>query len=545
MDDDLHSKILARQTQLELTRRPVEENPVASWSDIIELLMPGITPLRTDDLEGQDLGLESYTGYPAWALRVCANGMQGHLINRAFEWFTYASSDPKLREDSEVRGKYQECRDQIAFDLSESNFYDKLPLLFRCALSVGNISIITEEDWQEGWTLDFTVPHPREAYWAKGRHGYIDVYHRKFKLTVYEAAKTFGKENLPNVLQKKLEKSNTAFTKHEFIHAIYPWDDPILQGQEGLPRRPWISVYILVDKKQKTPIRLAGYWDNPVAVWLWEPGEDEVYGRGIGSFAIYDVKQYNQIVRSNTLADQIAVEPPMLIPMRLKRNIRLNAGGRTYIQSNEDIDRVREIYQQRLSSLPGRDREDRVKEIIDYWFCIKEFLMLSNLEKALSPLELAEMLGEKAVILASGIGQLESTMDRLMERVFHLEYRAGRLPELPEPTFRPDGTPTSPKVQYRGPLDQALRMLFKGRKLTQALGQLIPIWNIWPEAKYKLRPERITEDVLEDQDIDQDSIVPDDEYYEIVAKQAQKQEVQQQLANLATLAQIAATQGKS
>jgi glutamine synthetase adenylyltransferase len=123
-----------------------------------------------------------------------------------------------------------------------------------------------------------------------------------------------------------------------------------------------------------------------------------------------------------------------------------------------------------VSNLPFNvEFQDRVRQAITQHFHSEVFTMVSQLTaggKLDRPLteQIAELQGEKAAILGTRIGNLQSELlDPIISRVFSIEAAAGRIPSPPDILLESVHGPV--EVQYLGPLAQAQTRLNKVRSI--------------------------------------------------------------------------------
>jgi hypothetical protein len=83
--------------------------------------------------------------------------------------------------------------------------------------------------------------------------------------------------------------------------------------------------------------------------------------------------------------------------------------------------------------------------------------------------------------------------------------------------------------QFTGPLSMAQKMFLGVQRVHQGLAAVAPIFEQWPNAKFKVREAKLTEKVLEDMNFPQDCIVPEEEYEEQMAIKAKMEQEERQL----------------
>lgn len=457
-NNTLYKRIKKRQDQLEHHRSGYE--PLRK--EVIEILRPELS--LWDDTESSSKGkkrnLKVYSAAPEEAVENWSDGMQGHLVSRELPWFVYQMADKRFNDLSEVTQWRQDVQDEIYAVLRDSNFYDALGPVFRDAATIGDTVLWMDREGSH--TIDFKTFHPRELYHA------TDVFHRKYRMTAFDAAKKFGKEGLSRGAQKNLE--NDPFQTHEFVHALYKKGDDILSGEKGIIDREWVSIYIETqteDEKAK-PLSIKGYHTQPYARWRYSCALDTMYGWGPGCSAIVDVQTLHSTTKTNMIAQQMQVDPPVMAHAALRNRLQLRPRGKTYTKHPER-ETVEPIFD-RLNVLPGLDREDRLREAIDRRFNVDFFLMLARAEKPMTATEIIEKTGEKSILLGPKVGRMDrSLLNPTHERIFRIALDERWLPEPPAVLMESDGRID---IEYIGPLAQAQKRMFETRNFDIVVAKL-------------------------------------------------------------------------
>jgi hypothetical protein len=130
--------------------------------------------------------------------------------------------------------------------------------------------------------------------------------------------------------------------------------------------------------------------------------------------------------------------------------------------------------------------QNRQRALINEFFYVDVFLRFSQMseqgnQSRMTNDHVAELQGEKAAILGTRIGNLQSeAFDPLITRVFEIEARAGRIPQAPEILTNTVHGPV--EIEYLGPLAQAQTRLTKIRSIVSGLQIATQIAQINPTA---------------------------------------------------------------
>jgi len=128
--------------------------------------------------------------------------------------------------------------------------------------------------------------------------------------------------------------------------------------------------------------------------------------------------------------------------------------------------------------------QERRDQIIRQHFAVDFFLALTAAAERkveLTATQVIEMMGEKAAILGTRVGMLQSeAMDPIHDRVFDIEARAGRMPQPPPILLDLAGGHI--EIQYLGPLAQAQIRLSRSRSIQAGIALVGQIASVAPTA---------------------------------------------------------------
>lgn len=539
-EKNLFDRIIDRHGQLVKLRAPFDP----ARKTIVEHFRTDLT-LTTDE-DGNFLGSDIIEGSGPWYLAVMARGFQGSLVGPSIEWLRYHMRERDFKGVDEVNQWLQEFEEQMYWAYRNSNYYDILPSFITDGLSIGSPVTIADEDAGSGKVI-YTIPHYTENYLSKNWLGKDDTYHREYEMTAMQAAKMFDKESLSDALQLELKQGNH-YNKHKFIMAIYSEDDDIFndlkpEDKKYKPDRPWPQFYIEKNadtlKKKPLPVKKGritlikdGYWSKPFSAWHYHRNPHETYARTPAWSALSDVKGNEALWSTLYEAAEGEVRPAMMAMANQKGLLHLMPGGTTWAQTKDDYNQPPFPIRKDIKYPFGMDFADRVETKIERHFHTRLFQMIDkyNREHKQPPTayQIFQMQGENAGQLGPAVqsfegGLLKTNDDRMIE----IEGRAGRLPPPPDVVLEYSGGEVDP--QFTGPLAMAQKMFLGVQRVHNGLAGADPIFERWPETKYKVKASMLVEKVLEDLNFPQDCIVPEDEYQEYLAVLAQQEQEDRQL----------------
>lgn len=513
-NENLAKEILSRQKQLEQIRQPWE----AMWQDIADYVIPRLSDLKGTVQKGQKKGTSVYDGTAISALELLADGLHGYLVSPAIQWFRLRMANRLIEEIPEVKEWLQEVEKALYSAFQRSNFYEAMSEYFMDGGSIGTATLYTEEDIKND-RIVFSVRHPREVYISEDMFGTVDTVFRKFKLTARQAVQRFGKEILSERLKYAAE--NSPYQEFDFIHAVYPREEADHAKSDKMSK-PYASVYVQVDGSIIASVD--GYDTLPFSVWRWRKVSDEVYGRSPASDALVDILGLNQMSKTMLSAAQLSVEPPYNIPAEMRGKVRIIPHGMNYY---EDPGRVPFPVNTGINYPIGVDREERKQNAIEKHFKVDFFLMLARAERRMTATEIVERMGEKAAVLGTTIGRLNSEcLNPIIDRVFEIELNktSSSIQPIPEALLEFAGEKVD--VDYMGPLAQAQKRLFRTQGVMSSLERIMPIIQANPEVADIIDWDEVSREILDSYGMPQKAIRTKED---VEALRQQREQLQQAL----------------
>lgn len=539
MAENLGDKIILRQKKLEEVREFYSDRDyeVARYVNPRRELLKDSQ--RYDD-RGKARGKTAYSGIPNSALSVWADGMQGHMVSQSLRWFKSVLGDIELNKVDEVQQYLQRYDEAMYAEFNRSNFYAILGEWFRDAGSVGTATLYTEEDIGNDSAVHTPI-HLREIFISENRYGSVDTVHRKFFLTARQAVQQFGKDRLhPTIVENSTKDPEKM---HEFLHAVFPNKDRTY-GSLLSENKAISSVYL---QKMARPeiedglvVRKSGFDINPYAVWRLRKNSDEVYGYSPAHDSMVTIKSINQMDKTLLKAAQLAVEPALNVPERMRGSNNLNRpNGRNYFDRGGD--KASAIHTGANYPI-GIDREERMQRIIEDKYRVEFFMILARAEREMTATEIMERQSEKAVLLGPQVDRLiQEGLVKTFDVVSDIADKAGRLPEPPQIVIdainqRRGSEQLSIDIRFTGPLAQAQRRIFQLQPIKNGLNELAQASTVFPKVLDRVDPDKLAERILDSTNFPQDIMRTDDELQELRDEQEAElaqAKLQQQMQGMA------------
>ena len=469
-----------------------------------------------DQWPGQQTGQEIYDDTAMLARKILVDGMVGYLCSRNQPWFALelpgkfnfprtsgmrSWNGRRVDEYPQVQKWLQDSQDVMYSAFNRSNFYDVVPQFISDGATVGTGYLLIEENIKNA-SIAFTVPHFRECFIAENQFGKVDTTYRVYNMTLRQLAQKFGTEAMQRIDDRfEQEYKNNMYSERQILHAVYPRAD-FDPTKIDARNKQWESVWVyrqrgkLIESAGTTSsspvndvhiLSEGGYDSMPMIAWRWDKNSDEIYGRGPGHDSFVSVALSNQMGRTNLITAHQAAEPPLIAYADMRNALQRGPGGVTYVEANRGDLRARAplpLYTG-VQNLPFNvEYQDRVAQKINEFFHRDVFMMISQISQQHGngrPVteQIAEMQGEKAAILGTRVGNLQSeAFDPLIYRVYSIEAEAGRIPTAPDILLESIHGPV--EVQYLGPLAQAQTRLTKVRAITTGIQLLEQIAQVNP-----------------------------------------------------------------
>jgi hypothetical protein len=375
-----------------------------------------------------------------------AGALHSLMTNSASKWFRLGFEDKQLAKHPDVRL----WNDLIAmpqmynaFNRPEAGFNPQMhEVYFDLTLFCTSALMIEEEI---GFGPVFASRPLMEVFIAEDTSGRINAVFRKVRMTAQQAVDRW-RERAPEKARLLVSKDKPQ-EKIDVLHAIRP-NREIKPGRLDFTGMPWSSLYI--DQKAKTVIDAGGFWELPVMVSRWSKDSGELYGRGPGITALPDAMMLNAMWKTVLKGAQKMVDPPLLMDNDGVVAQLRTAPGSVNIQEATSLreNSVRPLLTGGRPDL-GIDLINRKQQNIQSAFH-SEVLPLFN-SPYMTATQVLELVQQAQRFLSPILGRLQSELlEPMVQRVFGIELRAGRLHPIPEVLAG-----QNIKVEYISPIARA------------------------------------------------------------------------------------------
>jgi len=489
------------------------------WQDLTNFVLPNDSDFNLKRSKGDKRTTLVYDSTAIHANEMLAAGLHGMLTNPASNWFSLRIKDnDDFSDNAEAKQWLEETTNVILSELSAPAvaFPSHIHEYYLSLCSIGTACMfIGEPTRREG--ISFRAIHIDEIFIAENADGIIDTVFRCFKMSVRQIVQKWGEKSLSPRIQKMYE--NQEFDKQiELLHCVYPRDD-IDKGKKAATMLPVASVYI--DEKEKHVLAEGGFDEMPFMVSRWSKTVGEVFGRSPAMTALPDIKMLQEIMKTTIKAAQKVVDPPLLVPDDgVLGPVRTIPGGLNYYRASSGA-RIEPL-------LTGGNIGLSYEMMNDLRERIRTTFFLDQLQFQGAPrmtaTEVVERTERTLRLLGPTLGRLQSEfLGPMIERIYGVLVRAGRLPEPPESIAEQEL-----KIEYVSPLARAQRQT-ETQGIMRTLEFVGPIAGIDPQAAQIIKGADTVRHIAELNGVPPILLKSNDELMAEIQAQQEAQAAQQQM----------------
>lgn len=530
-EEKLVQQIVRDQQTMETARSTWEQH----WQEVAERCLPRGADFIGAIRDGKKKAEHAIDSTAILALERFAAAMESVITPRTQTWHSLSAAG--FEDDDEVK-RYLEQVTKIIFRYRyapEANFANQNSENYVSIGAFGNGCLYVDEIPGKG--MRYICYHLRELYCEENYQGVIDLVHRKFKLSARQAVQQFGKENLPESIQRASESNPMA--KFEFIHRVCPNDE--IQFTEENQRMAdytgmdWASFYVAKDGNKV--VQRGGYHTMPYCIGRYYKSPGETYGRGPGMTALPDMKMLNEMNKETLIGAQLANRPPVLVSDDgVLESFSLVPGSINSGGVNSSGNAMAIPFNTGSQPQLGMEMMEQKRQLINDVFLVTLFQILVQSNGQMTATEAMLRAQEKGQLLAPTAGRIMSEqLGPMIHREIDILYRNGKLPDPPQQLIDASNG-WDFDIDYQSPLVRMQRAE-EGQGILntlQAVGQLAQFDQ---SVISIVKAGAAVRQLAEINGMPLSTILSEDEEAEVKAQQAQ----QQQLNNIMNVAPNLAT----
>lgn len=425
------AKLAGKMAALETERQPY----FSLWRECADYTLPRrYVWLNSSSAAGRIASMRNphiLDATPTIAARVLASGMMNGITSPARPWFSLRiAGRDDIMLNSAVQRWLDETTRRMMLVMSQSNFYNAMAVMYLDLVVFGTSAMLVYEDYEN--VIRCYNPALGEYYLAQDDRLQVNVFARKFHMTVAQMIAKWGEENVSENV-KRLWKLGGASTQQsiEIHHMIEPNTDGLGKINKKFRfRETYWEPGKTTDNKV---LAQSGFREMPGLFPRWELCANDSYGSCPAMEALGDNKQLQQeSLRKAQGIDKI-VTPPVLADVQLQNKpTALIPGAVTYVSGVNNIG-VKPIYQVTLPLAEMTQDLAQIQERIREIFHNPLFTMISQLDTVRSATEVDARREEKLVLLGPVLERFENeALDPAINRIYSIMQRAGLIPDPPE-----------------------------------------------------------------------------------------------------------------
>lgn len=426
---DERRHVLKRVEQLRAER----QSWMPTWKTLADYILPReYRELYEDRNQGARKDTFIINNTATISVRTLSSGMMTSMTNAARVWFRLKVSNTTLAEMESVKLWLDEVVRRLEARLSTSNIYTVLHQFYYSIVTFGTAGMLVQEDDHDGIRAYL---FPLGSFMAgNNARREVDTIAREFSMTVKQLVEQFTLEKCSNRVKDEWKKGH-----HENWHTVAHLIEPnrnYSSGKLGPKGKRFRSCWLEKKGDDDAGFLLeSGFNEFPCMVARWMVTGEDVYGTGPGHDAIGDIKGLQKAERNAAKAQDKINDPPMVGPSSLQnQRASLIPGDVTYLDQVGPGSKFEPAVvvppaavTVMLESIQRHERRIERSFLADVW------LMLQEKDGTRTAREVQELAQEKLEQLGPVFDRLyKELLKPLVERVFAIELRAGRLPPMPQ-----------------------------------------------------------------------------------------------------------------
>jgi hypothetical protein len=471
------------------------------------------------------------------AAQTLSASMHGAILPN-LQWFEFTFDDDDIQDVDANSNWLSRCSRHCYDAIKDSNFSLEADELFIDLTGFGHGFMISETAGMDEDDLNFNMIPIKEVFFEEDWEGLPHYFFRRLQWSAVKIVSKFGYDNVPERIQKVYDNAEALDTRFVVVFAIFPRDDA-QDADTSKPltptARPWGYTYFLHECESELGDE-GGYFEMPVYSVRWRKVSGSQWGHGPGHVCLGDIRQLNQHRLMRTRAIEKAIDPANVTTERgLMSNLDLGPRGLTVLR---DIDALKP-YESRANF------QISAEELMLLQKSIKQAFRTDQLELKESPAMTATEVQVRYELmqrlLGPTLGRLKvDWLDRVVQTVFNIEWRAGRLPEKPA-TLK--GLDPKINIEYVGAMATAQKAQ-QAADIIQWAGEMAQLSEPYPDLKYQVNDQELGTLVARLRNIPEKLINGKDEVKRQKQEDADKMAAQQKIAQQQAAGSAMEAQGK-
>lgn len=348
---------------------------------------------------------------------VLSAGLSNYLTPENKVWMCLEHVDRDLRLKPAVIKWMASVTDEVLFTLSQSNFYNQMPIFYKASGVYGTATLFCESDGRDGVRF-YNLPIFK-SYISEDARERPDAFFLEFDYTADQVFSKFGIEMSPNEMHRFIcyigERKNR---NSQFI------------DKKNMPvRMVWIY------EKTKQIIAEDGFLSMPCVAHRFYKQAQNVYGQSPAMKALPYVRLVNTMTDTFLRSAMKQADPAICLPDDAFLGIpnfnprQINYYVRGKLSPKEDIFPVGNFGNPAIALETLQYYQAQIRTLMFY----DTFQAFVGLTQQMTVAEVTERINEKMTMLAPAVGRLmNDVLQPLIQKVVLILMQQGKLPPFPK-----------------------------------------------------------------------------------------------------------------
>lgn len=462
-----------------------------TWTELERYVVPYRGMMFTKDANEGSVSWDKYDHYDDTAViaaQTLSASMHGAILPN-LKWFDFKFTDDEIQDTNEAADWLADCSKRVYSAILNSNFDLMADEMFIDIVGLGHGFMTAEADGLEEDELSFNMIPLKEAVFEEDHNGVPFYFFRKLEWTPTKIVSKFGIDNVPEIVRDKYNNPHQATETIPVIFAIFPRHE-FLNADISRPLapkvRPFGHLYFLETEGTQVGEE-GGYYEMPVFSVRYRKVSGSQWGHGPGHVSLGDIKQLNQHRLMRTRAIEKAVDPANVVTERgLLSNLDLGPRGLTVVRDDKSL----------WPYESGSNFQISTEEIAMLQQSIKMAFRVDQLELKESPAMTATEVEVRYELmqrlLGPTLGRLKvDWLNRVVENVFNIERRAGRLLPIPGVIA---GIDLDTEIEYVGAMAQAQKTQISN-DMVQWATQIAELSPAYPDLQFLVNDDALGREI--------------------------------------------------
>lgn len=424
------------------------------WQEVAERCFTDQADFNVTRSPGTRRTQRVFDSTASMAVNRSASAIVGLITPKSERWHALTTDNHMLNNSTAVKRYFEEVSDILFANryAANSGFSTGNYQSIRSLMGFGTGCMAINEA-PNGRGIVYQPLFLGDVYFGVDNFGRVDTVKREFEFTRSQAIQQWG-DNIPKKVMD--DDGNTQF---KFCHIVHPNEDYDERSLRSDQRKFKFAYFFVED--MENPMEMGGYYSFPYAICREQTSPNEIYGRSPAMQMLPEIKGLNEMRKTNLMAGQLAVTPPLLAPSAGvgvgvlgagPMAINFKPGGVTHGGINAQGKQVVAPMNTGVRPDIGQGMIEESRRVLNDSFYLNLFQILVE-TPTMTATEVLARTQEKGILLAPTADRLESEyLGVMIERELDILFRQGLLPEMPGELMDAGAEYT---VKYQSPITRA------------------------------------------------------------------------------------------